>query len=144
MSFDFEALDGAPIDLSECDNLAIRKLLTAVFTEALTEARLTIEWAETVVRSERYALPLFNTAVNLLEAHAALSGFLRCKFGTELLDWLQAYTGEIDADVYWSRLSDLLDESRYGLAAAQKIMEKGAPPENRSRRVSSAAGDVRC
>lgn len=120
----------ASLDLTECDVFAIRKLVTAVYLESITEAALTVDWAK-LVSSHRGPnnLPAYTTAIHLVESHTSLSKFLRCKVGDELLEWLGSFVEDLKADAYWERLEAFLDKSRYGLVAARKIINRGPPAQ---------------
>lgn len=119
------------LDLSECDTLAIRKLVAAVFTEAMTEADLTSQWAVLVAKNHgERTLPFYTTAVHLLESHVGLSHFLRCRTGTELLEWMAGNIGgNLEPEAYWALLEEKLERSRYGLRHARKIIARGPPPQ---------------
>lgn len=118
----------ASIDLTDCDTYALRKLVTAVFLESITEAELLSDWAKLVAEARgKNTLPCYTTAVHLIEVHTSLSKFLRCRFGDELLDWLSGFTEDLHGAAYWDRLEDFLDQSRYGLEYARKIIRKGPP-----------------
>lgn len=109
------------IDLTQCDVIAIRKLVGAIFAEAITEADLTSDWAALVWRHRqgKRCPSITATAASFLETHADLSSFLRCPTGTELLDWLASYRPEVDADTYWKRLDASLKRSSYALRVAR-------------------------
>ena len=119
------------LDFSECDTLSVRKLVSAIFSEALCEAALLVQWADFIITRERgeHNLPIYNTSIHFLSAHENLSSFLRCPFGTELMDWLQYFSERVEADEYWKKLQEYLDESRYAIGVAQKVVNRGAPPQ---------------
>lgn len=118
---------GDGFNLCECDTLSIRKLVSALFTEALTEAALLVEWGDHISSAKATSQQLQVTAASFLEIHENLSSFARCQSGTELLDWLQGFTSQVESEEYWGKLEEYLDESRYAIPAALKI----SPPHEK-------------
>lgn len=111
----------------ECDIPALRKLVGALFAEAITEADLSSDWAAHVWanrQNPRRCPTAAPTAASLIETHANLSSFLRCPTATELLDWLSSYSPEVDSEVYWRRLEAALKRSSYALRVARIMAGK--------------------
>lgn len=110
------------LNLKECDTTSIRKLVCAIFTEALSEAALLVEWADHIsVGTAGEQLRV--TSANFLETHENLSLFSRSPKATELLDWLQGFTPQVEAEEYWMKLDDYLEESRYAVVIAKEFLQ---------------------
>lgn len=125
----------AQIDFSQCDTLAVRKLVTAIFLEAITEADLTLQWAHMISASRgRPSLAVYTTSIHYIETHTALSKFLRCGFGTELLDWMNGFSEALDPEAYWVALGEKLDRARFALGAARRLISQGPPKQYEAKK----------
>lgn len=110
-----------------------RKLVAAIFTEALEQADLLIQWTKQI---NEYAFKpdklvhVYVQAISYREQVIDLRKFFRSKTAGELLEFL-----DIEPNMFWNKLAEKLFILNESMSNADKIIRRGPPHVVKKRKV---------